>query len=380
MPQDLTPEKLTAADVDRLFSAPDEDVRKEIAVKVASQFANVALTPRERTLAQEILGYLVLDVCAQVRGAMASVLSALPDAPHDIVLLLARDVDEVAEPVLVHSTVFTDAELVELVLSGSPRRQTLIAGRAQLGPEASGAIASTADRSSVLVLVANEGAIIRPDIFEAILVRYPGDEGILEPMAQRSDLPLRLVERIVTQVSKHLRDHLVQRYEIDASTADALETHARERTLITMLERTTENNMDAALVQLVEKGQLSSALLLRAVCAGQIKFVEKGFALLASVKAERANRLIHDVGPLGFRALHARAGVPELYYPAFRGALDVLHEIAKKRARPDRRELAQLMFARIAPLYRDVIADDLDILLDRLTRAGGTVSGIVRAA
>src|SRR3546814_20643136 len=70
----------------------------------------------------------------------------------DIVLTLARDVDEVAEPVLLYSTVFTDAELAELVLSGSPTRQTLIAGRAQLGPEARGAIASTADRASVLVL------------------------------------------------------------------------------------------------------------------------------------------------------------------------------------------------------------------------------------
>ncbi len=380
MPQDVTPEKLTAADVERLFSASHEDVRKEIAVKVASQFANVALTPRECELAREILGYLVLDVCAHVRVALSAALSTLPNAPRDIVLTLARDVDEVAEPVLLYSTVFTDAELAELVLSGSPKRQTLIAGRAQLGPEASGAIASTADRPSVLVLVANEGAIIRPDILETILVRYPADEGILGPMAHRGDLPLRLVERIVTQVSQHLRDHLVERYQIDAATADALEEQARERTLITMLERTADASVDAALVQLADKGQLSSALLLRAVCAGQIKFVEKGFALLTSVKPERSNRLIHDVGPLGFRALHARAGIPELYYLAFRAALDVLHENTKKRITPDRQELARLMFARIAPLYRDVIADDMDLLLDRLTRAGAALPWIVRAA
>lgn len=380
MPQDVTPERLTAADVDHLFSAPNEDVRTAIAVKVASQFANVALTPRERDLAQEILGYLVLDVCAHVRVALSSALSALPDAPHDIVLTLARDVDEVAEPVLLYSTVFTDAELAELVLSGSPKRQTLIAGRAQLGPEASGAIASTADRASVLVLVANEGAIIRPDILETILVRYPTDEGILDPMAQRGDLPLRLVERIVTRVSEHLRDHLVARYKIDAATANGLEEQARERTLIAMLERTAADKMDAALAQLAEKGRLSAALLLRAVCAGEIKFVEKGFALLTSVKPERANRLIHDVGPLGFRALHARAGIPERYYPAFRAALDVLHDNAQRRIKPDRQELARLVFARIAPLYREVKADDLDLLLDRLTRAGAALPWAVRAA
>lgn len=380
MPQDFTPEKLTAADVDRLFSEPTEDARQEIAQKVASQFSNVVLMPRERELAQEILGFLVLDVCAHVRAALALALSDLPNAPHDIVLKLAHDIDEVAEPVLLYSTVLSDEDLAELVLSGSPKRQRLIAGRPELGPQASGAIASTADRETVLVLIANEGAIIQPEIFETILQRYPGDEGILDPMAQRNDLPLRLVERIVTQVAEHLRHHLVDRYGIAPDVADVLEVQARERSLVEMLDHSADDDLECVISQLALKNQLTPALLLRAVCAGKMKFVERGFAVLTSIKVERASRLIHDVGPLGFRALHARAGIPELYFPAFRAGLDVLRDCTKNRMKPEARELSRLMMERIAPHYRDIEADDLDLLLDRLTRRATTSTLEVRAA
>lgn len=380
MPQDSMTGKLTAADVDRLFSEPTEEAREEIAQKVASQFSNVTLMPRERELAQEILGFLVLDVCAHVRAALALALSDLPNAPHDIVLKLAHDVDEVAEPVLLYSTVLSDEDLAELVLSGSPKRQQLIAGRSNLGPVASGAIASTADRETVLVLVANEGVIIRPEFFETILQRFPGDEGILDPMSQRHDLPLRLVERIVTQVAGHLRRHLVERYKIDPDIADVLETQARERSLVEMLDHSANDDLELVICQLAESKMLTPELLLRAACAGKMKFVERGFAALTSIKVERAVRLIHDVGPLGYRALHARASIPELYFAAFRAALDVLHDCAKRRLKPDSRELSRLMMARIAPHYSNIEADELDLLLDRLTRQKVTATLKVKAA
>lgn len=379
-PQDSMPEKLTAADVVRLFSEPTEEARKEIAFRVASQYSNVVLLPREREIAQEILGFLVLDVCAHVRAALALALSDVPNAPHDIVLKLAHDIDEVAEPVLLYSTVLSDEDLAELVLSGSPKRQRLIAGRPELGPDASGAIASTADRETVLVLVANDGAAIRPEIFETILQRYPGDQEVLDPMAQRHDLPLRLVERIVTQVAEHLRKHLVDRYLIDPAIANVLETQARERTLIEMLDHSANDDLEVVARQLATNNQLTSTLLLRALCAGKMRFVERGFATLASIKVERAVRLIHDVGPLGFRALHARAGIPEHYFPAFRAGLDVLRDCTKNRLKPDHRELSRLMMERITPHYKDVEGDDLGLLLDRLTRSTFTASPNIQAA
>ena len=147
-----------------------------------------------------------------------------------------------------------------------------------------------------------------------------------------------------------------------------------------MLDHSADGDLERVISQLALKNQLTPALLLRAVCAGKMKFVERGFAVLTSIKVERASRLIHDVGPLGFRALHARAGIPELYFPAFRAGLDVLRDCTKNRMKPEARELSRLMMERIAPHYRDIEADDLDLLLDRLTRRATTSTLEVRAA
>lgn len=373
-------ERLSIADVKRLLSEPTEDVRSEIAVKVASQFRNVVLTPRERYLAQEILGYLVHDVAVHVRLALSSALCDLPDAPHDIVLELAHDIDEVAQPVIENSTVLTDEDLVELVLSGSPARQRLIAGRPDLGAGACDAIAWAGDRSAVIVLVANEGAIIRPEILEKIVERYPDDEGVFDPMASRNDLPGSLVERIVTMVSKEVRDYLIERHNIDFSTATFLEDQARERALVAMIAATNPDDTCRLVAQLSEHGRLTPSLLLRATCSGEIVFIEKAFAFLASVPHERVVRLIHDVGALGFRAVYARAGMPEFFYPAFRAALDVTHELDKDGYLSDKPFLRRRMLEQIAPHYHEIAAGDVDLLLDRLTRTARALPWRTRAA
>lgn len=373
-------ERLSIADVKRLLSEPTEDVRSEIAVKVASQFRNVVLTPRERELAQEILGYLVHDVAVHVRQALSSALCDLPDAPHDIVLELARDIDEVAQPVIENSTVLTDEDLIELVLSGSPDRQRLIARRRNLGVGACDAIAWAGDRSAVIVLVANEGTIIRPDVLEKIVERYPDDEGVLDPMASRSDLPGLLVERIVTMVSRQVRDYLIERHNIDFATASLLEDQSRERVLVTMIAVTNPDDMGRLVAQLSEHGRLTPSLLLRATCSGEIPFIEKAFAFLASVPNERVVRLIHDVGALGFRAVYARAGMPEIFYPAFRAALDVMHELERDGYLSDKPFLRHQMLGRISPHYPDIAADDVDLLLDRLTRSARALPWRTRAA
>lgn len=373
-------DRLSIEDVKRLLSEPTEDVRAVIAKKVASQFGNVVLTPRERELGLEILGYLVHDVAVRVRVALADALSNLLEAPHDIVFALARDLDEVARPVLESSTVLNDEDLVELVLSGSVAKQCAIAGRPALGSAPCEAIARAADRSAVVVLVANEGTIIRPDILETIVTRYPTDGGILDPMASRRDLPAALVERLVTMVSKELRDYLIEHHGIDPATASLLDDQARERTTVEMLAMTDPGDLAPLVLQLSEHGRLTPSLILRATCAGEMLFVEAAFAHLTDVAHERVRRLISDVGALGFRAVYARAGLPEVYYPAFRAALDAMREIEGEGRLADKPLIRHRMLERIGPHYRDVEAPEIDLLLDRLTRRTRALPWRVRAA
>jgi len=361
-------ERLTYADVERLLSEPAEEARAHIALKVAGQFRNVVLTPRERELAQEILGYLVHDIAAHVRGALSSYLSTLPNAPHDVVLALAEDIDEVALPILENSTVLTEEDMVRLVLNGSAAKQRAIAARKDVTAAISDVIVWAGDRQSVLALVVNEGAVIRPEMLEEIVDRYAGDDEVIDPMARRNDLPSMLVERLVTMVSDRLRLYLIERHGVDPKTAALLEDQAREYTLVEKLPAIDPDEMGRLVLQLMDRKRLSASLMLRAICTGELRFVEEAFALLTNVPEDRAARLIHDVGPLGFRAVYARAGLPEVFYPAFRSALDVVHELEAEGYLSDKPFLRHCMLKRVGERYPEIEANDIDFLLDRLIR------------
>lgn len=364
--------KLTIADVERLLSDPSENARAEVAAKVARQFSEVALAPRERELAHEILGYLVHDVALNVREALSRCLNDNPEAPRSIVLQLARDIDQVAIPVLECSTVLTDEDLVGLVYYGSPAKQCAIAGRAQVRAPVSEALALKGDRSAVLTLIGNSGAVINEAAATMLVQRYADDADVAAPLVQRGELPALLVERLIAMVSEQMREYLIAHHEVDDRVAATLEEQTRERTTTNTLARMGNDDMRALVAQLAENNRLSATLILRAACMGEIRFVEAAFAELTNVPDERIWRLIHDVGALGFRAVYARAGMPEALYPAFRRVLDTYYAVRSSDGSLDLELFRFHVLEGLRETFDQLDAPDLDTMIDRLARIAPT--------
>jgi uncharacterized protein (DUF2336 family) len=361
-------ERLSSADVKRLLSEPTESVRADIAQKLAVQFGNVVLTPRERDLAAEIFGYLVHDAAVSVRLALARGLADVSSAPRRIILALARDIDDVAVPVLESSTVLNEEDMIELVLAGSVAKQCAIAGRPNLEHTVAETIVWAAERSAVVTLAANGGTVIRPDLLDHIVAHYGQDEDVLEPLVRRDNLPGPLVERVVTMVSARLRDYLIERHRIGRKAAALLADTARERTLVEMLPGISAERLARLVSQLIAQNRLTPTLMLRAACAGERGLIEAAFSALTGVAQDRIALLLADAGPLGLRTVYTRSGLPEAFYPAFRAAFDVLNEYANDKWFEDKVLLRAHMLDRIRAHYRDVEAGDLDLMLDRLTR------------
>ncbi|MEQ8267984.1 MAG: DUF2336 domain-containing protein [Parvibaculum sp.] len=368
--------KLTIADVERLLSDPSENARAEVAAKVARQFADIELAPRERELAHEILGYLVHDVAVNVREALSRCLNDNPEAPRNIVLQLARDIDQVAIPVLERSPVLTDEDLVGLVYYGSSDKQYAIAGRPEVRAPVSEALALKGDRRAVLTLISNSGAVINEAAATMLVQRYADDADVAAPLVQRGDMPALLVERLIAMVSEQMREYLVVNHEVDDRVAATLEEQTRERTTTDALVRMGNDDMRALVAQLAENGRMSATLILRAACAGEIRFVEAAFAELTSVPDERIWRLIHDVGALGFRAVYARAGMPEALYPAFRRVLDTFHAVRSSDGTLDLELFRFHVLEGLRETFEQVDAPDLDTMIDRLARIANPVPAI----
>jgi uncharacterized protein (DUF2336 family) len=103
--------KLSANDVNRLLHDPSADTRATTAVKVAATFDEPTLSASERTEAENVIRLFARDAAVVVRQALAEQVKESRRLPHDVALTLARDVEQVALPVLKFSEVLTDDDL-----------------------------------------------------------------------------------------------------------------------------------------------------------------------------------------------------------------------------------------------------------------------------
>src|SRR3569833_83562 len=105
--------------------------REEIYLAVASLYRiqGAGLNQRERELMRDILRRLTRDVEMAIRVALAQRLSEDTTAPHDLILLLVDDSIEVARPLILHSPLLTEADVLRLIAQAGRGHQEAVAAR-----------------------------------------------------------------------------------------------------------------------------------------------------------------------------------------------------------------------------------------------------------
>lgn len=358
---------LTKEDVARLLSDPSPNSRTDLAAKLARQFDSSALSPAERTLAEDIIRVMVNDTVLRVRQTLAENLKSSPSLPRDVALSLARDVEAVAIPLLSVSTVLTGADLIEIVRSGTDAKQTAIAQRPNVPAEVADALIETASENAVAALVANEGAELGERSLGRVIDRFGASEAVQDPLVHRSKLPITIAERLVAVVSEKLRQHLVSHHELPAKVASDLILQSRERATVALFTgESDEGALERLVAQLARTGRLTPSLLLRSLCTGDIAFFETAMSLLANVPMTNTRLLIHDAGRLGLKSLYDKAKLPAALLPACRIAIDVLKETPYDGEPGDLARHRRRLIERILTQYEDLAPEDLDFLLAKL--------------
>lgn len=360
--------RLTPNDIQSLLKNPSTDVRAEIAGKVGAEIGDHALNPREREIAEQIVRMMAKDAADRVRQALATSLAHAHDVPHDVAMALAQDIDAIAVPFVEASPALSEQDLISLVRAGTPSRQQAIARRSEVSEALADALVDTGSADVVRTLVDNPGAAIKEQTLNTIIEQHGSDRTITDKMVRRPELPLSVAERLVTLCTEQLRSHLIQHHKVPQDLARRLIEQSRERATVDLVDEARDAANIADLVQqLRASGRLTPSLLLRAVCTGDMRLCEEAFAQMTGLPSHKAWILLHDAGPLGFRALFERAKMPEVLYPAFRTAIDVFHEMELENALDDRERMEGRMLERVLTQYNDLETDDLDYLLDRLS-------------
>ncbi|HWM81055.1 MAG TPA: DUF2336 domain-containing protein [Pseudolabrys sp.] len=269
---------------------------------------------------------LLDDPSPLVRRALAEAFSVSQKAPRVVVHALASDQPDVAQPILAHSPLLLDSELVDQIATGHTDCQMAIAGRLVLSPSVAAAIAEVGCAQACLVLIENAGAEIAAFSIDRIVARFGHLAPIRETLLQRDDLPVATRQALLAQLSQTLAGFVVARHWLAKDHADYATREACEKATIALAAQTPCEELADLVAHLRVSGQLNASLILRALLSGHIVLFEEALADLSDVPVERVSGYIHDRNLSGFAALYGKAGLPQTAYPAFREAVAALRE------------------------------------------------------
>jgi uncharacterized protein (DUF2336 family) len=284
------------------------------------------LSEHDRNGAEGALLMLLDDASPLVRQAMAEVFARSADAPAAIVQALSLDQPSVALPVLEHSPLLIDADLVDIVATGNGEMQCAIARRINLPASVCAAIAEVGTPAAALELIENAYAELAPFSWDRIVERHGHLAAIRESMLVLEDLPAATRVALVAKLSDTLAQFVVARNWLGADRAGRIVSEARDRSTVNIAARSRDDDMLGLVQHLRATGQLTAGLILRALLSGNLELFGSALAELSGLPPARVSALLHDRGGASLHALLTRAGLPESTFAAFRTALEVSHE------------------------------------------------------
>jgi uncharacterized protein (DUF2336 family) len=284
------------------------------------------LSEDDRAAAEGALLMLLDDRSPLVRQAMAEVFARSAKAPAAIVQALSLDQASVALPVLEHSPLLIDADLVDIIATGDSEMQCAIARRVNLPAPVCAAIAEVGSAAAALELIENAFAELAPFSRDRIVERHGHLAAIREAMLVLGDLPAATQVALVAKLSDTLARFVVARNWLSADRAGRIADDARDRSTINIAARSRGDDMRGLVRHLRATGQLTAGLILRALLSGNLELFDSALAELSGLSQARVSALLHDDGGASLQALLQRAGLPVSTFAAFRVALEVSRE------------------------------------------------------
>ena len=284
------------------------------------------LSDDDRLAAEGALLMLLDDPSPLVRQAMADVFARSAEAPGAIVQALSVDQPSIALPVLEHSPLLIDADLVDIVATGNNDMQCAIARRINLPASVCAAIAEVGSPAAALELIENAYAELPPFSWDRIVERHGHLAAIREAMLALEDLPAATRLALVAKLSDTLAQFIVARNWLSEERAGRIASEARERSTVNIAARSDREEMRGLVAHLRATGQLTAGLILRALLSGNLELFDASLAELSELPQARVSALLHDRGGASLQALLIRAGLPASTFAAFRVALEACRE------------------------------------------------------
>src|SRR5262249_45134897 len=147
-----------------------------------------------------------------------------------------------------------------------------------------------------------------------------------ELLLARDDLTAASRQILVAKLSQTLAGFVAEREWLGKDQARRIAREACEKATVVLAAETPMSEVRPLIRHLRASGQLNAGLILRALLSDNIVLFEEALAELVDMPVARVSALMHDRGSAGLRALFDRAGLPPSTYPAFKVAIEAMHE------------------------------------------------------
>ena len=302
--------------------------RTNAASALARAFVQSDLEIDDRVAAEAALTLLLDDPSPKVRYALAEALATSAHAPPQIVTALVYDQFDIAALVVARSPVIEQRDLIARARTSSGPLQCLIAARADVSPGLAETVARYGSADSALELLSNPTAPVDETCRRLIAERFGDDPEVRGALLDIPQLEPQLRYRLMKAASAALAE---SRFVCSLTSEDAARhlTQDGEQRALCALVAPLDTAASADIVDtLRDEGDLTTVLLIRAACMGQIDFLASVFSSLADVAPARVTSIFVNERTNQLKALLAGAGMAESVQPVFVHAIGLWRDVA----------------------------------------------------
>lgn len=179
------------------------------------------LTPEEKEIAGHILIRISREFENDVRAHLARKLAASHNAPKELILALALDEVSVAAPVIAHSPLLGEQDLISIVTGKTREHRLRVAMRSGITAAVSNVLVQSAEPDVLEGLVNNRSAAISEAAMQYLVAESKSLENLRGPLIGRADLPDALAQKMLSFVSISLKQQILSKFAIDQDAVDA---------------------------------------------------------------------------------------------------------------------------------------------------------------
>jgi uncharacterized protein (DUF2336 family) len=235
------------------------------------------------TLIEEILMPLVSEADMVTRARLSKQLAPYGWVPVALIVQLSQDDFAIAQPILSHSPVLSDDDLLEMLAGTTLDHHLAIANRPDLSPDLIKAILRQQDPVVLTALISNPRIILLPSDLFALVEASRRFASLRAPLTRHPGLTASMANILIGWVGEGLQAHLRARFHL----ALAQRPLASDQT-----------EMDQGLAEkLMASGNLHPSALLRALREDQPGLFLALLARLCELDLEAAHQIVHAPSP-----------------------------------------------------------------------------------